>query len=49
MCENGASSLPKIFIGAKSIGGASGFSALTDLVEADGLVPLMKAAGAFKK
>jgi len=45
MCENGASSLPKIFIGSKSIGGASGFSALADLVEADELVPLLKAAG----
>jgi len=49
MCENGASSLPKIFIGSKSIGGASGFSALADLVEADELVPLLRAAGAVEK
>merc|ERR1712205_228903 len=27
MCDNGASSLPKIFIGGKPLGGASGFSA----------------------
>ena len=37
MCENGATSLPKIFIGGKCIGGAGGFSALTDLVEKDEL------------
>jgi len=49
MCENGATSLPKIFIGGKSIGGASGFSALADVVEAGELDALMKAAGAAKK
>jgi len=49
MCENGATSLPKIFIGGKSIGGASGFSALADVVEAGELDALMAAAGAAKK
>jgi len=44
MCENGATSLPKIFIGGKCIGGAGGFSALTDLVEKDELQGLLKAA-----
>jgi hypothetical protein len=49
MCENGATSLPKIFIGGKSIGGAGGFSALAELVEKGELEPLLKAAGAGKK
>jgi len=49
MCENGATSLPKIFIGGKSIGGASGFSALASLVDDGKLEPMLKAAGVPKK
>ena len=45
MCENGATSLPKIFIGGKTIGGAGGFSALSDLVQNGELEGLMQAAG----
>merc|ERR1712216_660527 len=48
MCENGASSLPKIFIGGKPLGGASGFSALADVVERGELDGRMQAAGAKK-
>jgi len=49
MCDNGATSLPKIFIGGKPIGGASGFSALAELVDDGKLEPMLKAAGAAKK
>ena len=48
MVENGATSLPKIFIGGKPLGGASGFSALTEAVESGALEGLLKAAGAKK-
>merc|ERR1719163_907713 len=49
ICENGATSLPKIFIGGESIGGANGFSALAEVVEAGELDARMQAAGAVKK
>ena len=49
MCENGASSLPKIFIGGKPLGGASGFSALAEVESNGQLGALLQAAGAQKK
>ena len=44
MVENGATSLPKIFIGGKPLGGASGYTALAGAVEDGTLEGLFKAA-----
>jgi glutaredoxin len=49
MCENGATSLPKIFISGQQIGGASGFSALAALVDEGKLEPMLEAARVPKK
>jgi len=46
MVENGASSLPKIFIGGAPLGGASGYSALAESIESGDLEGLLKKAGA---
>ena len=48
MVENGATSLPKIFIGGSPLGGASGYSALAAAVESGELEGLLKKAGARK-
>ena len=46
MVENGATSLPKIFIGGEPLSGASGFSALAESVESGQLEGLLAKAGA---
>jgi hypothetical protein len=47
-CENGATSLPKIFIGGQPLPGASGYSALADAIDGGTLEGLLKKAGAKK-
>jgi hypothetical protein len=49
MAENGASSLPKIFIGGKLIGGAGGYSALASLIDNGEFEGRMTAARVPKK
>jgi len=49
MVENGATSLPKIFIAGKPLGGASGYSALAEAIESGEIEGLMKAGKAPKK
>ena len=46
MVPNGATSLPKIFIGGVPLTGASGYSALAEAVEDGSLDGLLKASGA---
>eukprot|EP00617_Octactis_speculum_P015617 CAMPEP_0185745638 /NCGR_PEP_ID=MMETSP1174-20130828/4042_1 /TAXON_ID=35687 /ORGANISM="Dictyocha speculum, Strain CCMP1381" /LENGTH=183 /DNA_ID=CAMNT_0028419793 /DNA_START=128 /DNA_END=679 /DNA_ORIENTATION=+ len=46
MCENGATSLPKIFIGGQPLRGASGYSALAEVIENGELENLLKSSGA---
>ena len=48
MVENGATSLPKIFIGGKPLAGAAGYSALAASIESGELEGLLKKAGAKK-
>ena len=48
MAENGATSLPKIFIGGKPLSGASGFSALAEAANDGTLEGMLKASGAKK-
>jgi hypothetical protein len=48
MVENGATSLPKIFIGGAPLGGASGYSALAEAIESGQLEGLLKSSGAKK-
>lgn len=48
MVDNGATSLPKIFIDGESIGGASGFSALAEKAATGELVELLRKAKAKK-
>ena len=46
MVENGATSLPKIFIGGTPLGGAAGYSALAESIESGELEGLLKKSGA---